>query len=267
MTFEKFADRLAEAVSEILNDAPVMIKSDEEYRVRGITFNPARLYIDMIKSDGKMSIEDIALNITAEAIEKNGYFKKYREVRQHNFPRIVNSSIGEKLIKNGLAAVKMLDFIIVFAIKDGNDEELITDTKMRLWGITARQVFNDCIITAEKTDPVILKKVQGSCFYMLTNREQCFGASAMLYGLTLHEFAREYGNCYIVPVSKDGVILVPEGNLILRDISPEAVEKQLKEGNKKLPAEDRISDYLYYYDRDAYTMKIVRYAKEASYAA
>lgn len=257
MTFEKFAERLAEAVSEILNNAPVMIKSDTEYRVRGITFNPSRLYIDMIKSNGDMSIENIALNITTEAREQSCYFKKYRAIKDRIVPRIVNEKAGEVLIKSGIAAVRMLDFIIVFAVKNGNDEELVTDTKLRLWGVTARQIFNDCIVTAERNDPVVLKKVQGSCFYTLTNKEQSFGASTMLYGLTLHDFAEKYGNFYIIPVSKDGVILVSEGSLILRNVDIDALIKQLKECNRALPMEDRLSDNLYYYDKGRCSLKII----------
>ena len=264
MTFEKFADRLAETVSEILSNAPVMIKSDTEYRVRGITFNPSSLYIDMIKDD--MSIENIALNITTEAREKSWYFKKYREIKDHIVPRIVNGKAGEVLIKSGIAAVRMLDFIIVFAVKNGNDEELVTNTKLRLWGVTARQIFNDCVVTAERNDPVVLKKVQGSCFYTLTNKEQSFGASTMLYGLTLHDFAEKYGNFYIIPVSKDGVILVPEGNLILKNVDINTLIKQLKEDNRDLSMGDRLSDSLYYYDKGRYSLKIIG-AKRNHYAA
>ncbi|MBR5421630.1 MAG: hypothetical protein IK115_10810 [Lachnospiraceae bacterium] len=83
--------------------------------------------------------------------------------------------------------------------------------------------------------------------YVLSNRTRYFGAAALLYPGVLRDFAEQLGrDLYILPSSVHEVILLPDDGLE----EPGRLNEMVREVNAtQVPAEEILSDRVYYYDR------------------
>lgn len=200
--------------------------------------------------------------------------------------KLVNFGLNEKQLEN-VPHFRFLDLAIVFYYKislgteRGNASILINDAHIGSWnidrdelrkvafdnslklnppvmssmysvirGIVMEQLEGDDEEKEERADKIVGTMTDDRCpLYVLTNREKYFGAACMLYPDTLRDFADECGNDLIIlPSSVHELIIlaatpdfdVSSLKMMVTDINDTQVER-----------EERLSDQVYYYDRQA----------------
>lgn len=169
-----------------------------------------------------------------------------------------------------------LAIVFIFVLKEAGipgGVAVITSELTGLWGISAEELFAQ----ARQSAPVLLEPVVtniremiGDCpeeleevldesagsvdMYILTNRNQTYGASALFYPGLL-EKVTEYlgGGFYILPSSVHEVILIPEAAG-----EPDALRRMVREVNRcEVPEDMILSDNVYYYDPEEKQFRIV----------
>ena len=169
-----------------------------------------------------------------------------------------------------------LAIVFIFVLKEAGipgGVAVITSELTGLWGISAEELFAQ----ARQSAPVLLEPVVtniremiGDCpeeleeviddtagsvdMYILTNRNQTYGASALFYPGLL-EKVTEYlgGGFYILPSSVHEVILIPEAAG-----EPGALRRMVQEVNRcEVPEDMILSDNVYYYDPEEKQFRIV----------
>ena len=169
-----------------------------------------------------------------------------------------------------------LAIVFIFVLKEAGipgGVAVITSELTGLWGISAEELFAQ----ARQSAPVLLEPVVtniremiGDCpeeleeviddtagsvdMYILTNRNQTYGASALFYPGLL-EKVTEYlgGGFYILPSSVHEVILIPEAAG-----EPDALRRMVREVNRcEVPEDMILSDNVYYYDPGEKQFRIV----------
>lgn len=138
---------------------------------------------------------------------------------------------------------------------------MITNRQVKEWGITV----NDLVLAAQQNTPRLFpakiidmeEMLAGmrsfiSCpsaipMYILTNEQEVNGASALLYGDVLKDFANKKGtDMYILPSSIHEVILLPSDRIN----DPTKLLSMVHDANTTVVSiGDVLSDSVYYYDR------------------
>ena len=169
-----------------------------------------------------------------------------------------------------------LAVVFIFVLKEAGitgGVAVITSELSGLWGISAEELFAQ----ARQSAPVLLEPVVsnirnmiGDCpeeveeiiddpenavdMYILTNKSQTYGASALFYPGLLEKIT-DYlgGGFYILPSSVHEVILIPEAAG-----EPDALRRMVQEVNRcEVPEDMILSDNVYYYDPEEKQFRIV----------
>ena len=169
-----------------------------------------------------------------------------------------------------------LAVVFIFVLKEAGitgGVAVITSELSGLWGISAEELF----VQARQSAPVLLEPVVsnirnmiGDCpeeveeiiddpenavdMYILTNKSQTYGASALFYPGLLEKIT-DYlgGGFYILPSSVHEVILIPEAAG-----EPDALRRMVQEVNRcEVPEDMILSDNVYYYDPEEKQFRIV----------
>ena len=169
-----------------------------------------------------------------------------------------------------------LAVVFIFVLKEAGitgGVAVITSELSELWGISAEELFAQ----ARQSAPVLLEPVVsnirnmiGDCpeeveeiiddpenavdMYILTNKSQTYGASALFYPGLLEKIT-DYlgGGFYILPSSVHEVILIPEAAG-----EPDALRRMVQEVNRcEVPEDMILSDNVYYYDPEEKQFRIV----------
>ena len=169
-----------------------------------------------------------------------------------------------------------LAVVFIFVLKEAGitgGVAVITSELSGLWGISAEELCAQ----ARQSAPVLLEPVVsnirnmiGDCpeeveeiiddpenavdMYILTNKSQTYGASALFYPGLLEKIT-DYlgGGFYILPSSVHEVILIPEAAG-----EPDALRRMVQEVNRcEVPEDMILSDNVYYYDPEEKQFRIV----------
>ncbi len=169
-----------------------------------------------------------------------------------------------------------LAVVFIFVLKEAGitgGVAVITSELSGLWGISAEELFAQ----ARQSAPVLLEPVVsnirnmiGDCpeeveeiiddpenavdMYILTNKSQTYGASALFYPGLLEKIT-DYlgGGFYILPSSVHEVILIPEAAG-----EPDALRRMVQEVNRcEVPEDMILSDNVYYYNPEEKQFRIV----------
>lgn len=99
----------------------------------------------------------------------------------------------------------------------------------------------------EMEDIVETEALPSVALYVLTNSRGINGAACMLYPHVLKEFAESLGeDLIILPSSIHEVLLTPSSV----SLPPEELNEMVQAINQSdVPAEDRLSDHIYYFSR------------------
>ena len=207
------------------------------------------------------------------------YFKDYERVKERIIFKVVNYDLNRELLEH-IPYVGWNDLAIVFChVCDehsaGYATILIRNEHLEMWGVTKDELYK----TALDNTPGLMKDVLstienvltelGGAFitqdfdditefadnmYVLSNKRRIFGAATMLYSEHLKLLANKHNSgLYILPSSIHEVIILPEDAIddtrYMKDMIYEVNETQVS-------PEERLSDNLYYYDREKEEIRI-----------
>lgn len=191
--------------------------------------------------------------------------QEFENVRGKIIYRLVNYEKNKELLED-CPHRRLHDLAVTFRWvahidDDGVSTSLITNRQVKEWGITV----NDLVLAAQQNTPrlfpakiidmeeMLAGKVSFILYpsaipmYILTNEQEINGASALLYGDVLKDFADKKGtDMYILPSSIHEVILLPSDRIN----DPTKLLSMVHDANTTVVSiGDVLSDSVYYYDR------------------
>ena len=284
MNYEDFCIKVKDAASELFEDDAVAVITDVTKNngliLKGLTIRHA---------DSRIS-PTIYLEAFYEMYESGIPFgeimnrlyrceSQYRETDIHaedylDFDRIkdrliykvINYDMNSELLKS-VPHVGWNDLAIVFCCvleggPGGYATVLVRNSHLKMWDIDQDELYDlarentprimsDEIKSIDEIVPYAFAEVCPDItpeMYVLSNEHRVYGATSMLYSEHLKEVAENHsGGIYILPSSVHEVILMPEEYAC----EEEYMRAMIREINStEVDLEDRLSDNLYYYDRD-----------------
>lgn len=215
-------------------------------------------------------IEDI-LNLYQEVKLKESWneeqIHRFKNIEGKIIYRLINAEANKKLLSE-IPYVPYLNLAIVFYVmleinEYGTACMLIRKEHLEMWNVSANDVYEKAKDNTWKLLPCEFhtmcemmeeyKKEEihtgMEILYVLTNRFRSFGAATILYEGCLEMIADFLeDNFYVLPSSIHEVIVISETN------SPwgsAGLSDMVREINRtQVDAEDVLSDYVYYYDRE-----------------
>ena len=139
----------------------------------------------------------------------------------------------------------------------------IRNSHLNLWGITYDRLWKNLMENSTKTAEVKIKTMPDFLgedyindfevlqnIIIVSNKEQNYGAGAVLYPGVLEKISDKYGkNLYVLPASVHEVLVLPEQGEENEAEMLEAIVRQVNAG--VLSKEDFLSDKIYYYEKTA----------------
>lgn len=139
----------------------------------------------------------------------------------------------------------------------------IRNSHLDLWGITYDRLWKNLMENSTKTAEVKIKTMPDFLgedyindfdvlqnIIIVSNKEQNYGAGAVLYPGVLEKISDKYGkNLYVLPASVHEVLVLPEQGVEDEAEMLEAIVRQVNAG--VLNKEDFLSDKIYYYEKTA----------------
>lgn len=236
-------------------------------------------FYEMLK-DGSTSLDHIVQNILKEYIDKKphgkvdiDFFTNYENVKHRIIYRLVNREKNKELLAD-IPHEEFLDLAICFYYNYENPEIgkgaiLIHNSHLDMWNVSCQELRRLANFNTPKLMPADLCSMNEALasmnealalgegdledtsrfMYVLSNKEHCMGAAAILYPGILREAARRLrGNFYILPSSIHETILVKDngrcGSKALNEMITDINGSQLRE-------EEVLSDHAYFYDAAA----------------
>lgn len=217
-------------------------------------------------------LENIIRNIRADydkkvqmAAVKIPNLQEFENIRGRIIYRLVNYEKNKEILED-CPHIRLYDLAVTFRwvarIDDvGVSTSLITNKQVKEWGVSV----NDLVLTARQNTPRLFpaqiidmeEMLAGMVsfilypsaipMYILTNKQELNGASALLYGDILKDFANKKGaDMYILPSSIHEVIMIPADRID----DPKKLSSMVHEANTTVVSTgDVLSDSVYYYDR------------------
>ncbi|MBO4899795.1 MAG: hypothetical protein J5509_05860 [Lachnospiraceae bacterium] len=189
-------------------------------------------------------------------------YTDFESIKDRIIYKIVNFDMNRGLLEH-VPHVEWNDLAIVFCCvlqggENGYATVLVRNEHLKMWDIDQDELYD---LARENTPRIMsdeLKTIdevlpnmflpEAPDMYILSNEHRVFGATCMLYSEHLKEVADSHlSGIYILPSSIHEVILMPEECAC----EEEYMRAMIREINStEVDLEDRLSDNLYYYDRD-----------------
>lgn len=217
-------------------------------------------------------LENVIRNIRADydkkvqmAAVKIPNLQEFENIRGRVIYRLVNYEKNKEILED-CPHIRLYDLAVTFRwvarIDDvGVSTSLITNKQVKEWGVSV----NDLVLAARQNTPRLFpaqiidmeEMLAGMVsfilypsaipMYILTNEQELNGASALLYGDILKDFANKKGaDMYILPSSIHEVIMIPADRID----DPKKLSSMVHESNTTVVSTgDVLSDSVYYYDR------------------
>lgn len=242
-------------------------------RERGQDVSPI-LYLDdyYIHYQNGELLENVIRNIRADydkkvqmAAVKIPNLQEFENICGRVIYRLVNYEKNKEILED-CPHIRLYDLAVTFRwvarIDDvGVSTSLITNKQVKEWGVSV----NDLVLAARQNTPRLFpaqiidmeEMLAGMVsfilypstipMYILTNKQELNGASALLYGDILKDFANKKGaDMYILPSSIHEVIMVPADRIN----DPTKLLSIVHDANTTVVSiGDVLSDSVYYYDR------------------
>lgn len=213
----------------------------------------------------------------------------YQAVKDRIRIRLLNASVNHKYLSE-LPHIPYLDLAVVFYIILGQYDEsnktmIITRDILDMWKKTTEDVYADAIrnMKKEAVPPKPMHEVMMEIYqnthadgkpdfiefmmmrdkmeeenglYLLTNKDNFFGASRMLETDTLQQFSKKLGcSLYLLPSSVHEIMILPDNE----QLEPEEIGDIVKKINlTEVDIKDRLSNSIYLFDKNTYSTRIVR---------
>lgn len=214
-------------------------------------------------------LENVIRNIRADydkkvqmAAVKIPNLQEFENIRGRVIYRLVNYEKNKEILED-CPHIRLYDLAVTFRwvarIDDaGVSTSLITNKQVKEWGVSV----NDLVLAARQNTPRLFpaqiidmeEMLAGMVsfilypsaipMYILTNEQELNGASALLYGDILKDFANKKGaDMYILPSSIHEVIMIPADRID----DPKKLSSMVHEANTTVVSTgDVLSDSVYY---------------------
>lgn len=257
----------------------LMIKDYTSAQLVSPTFYVEPLY--EVYRDEEEDIDTIADMIVTkyfEEVENNGVLEglndlcglKWEAVKDRVTMQVVSYEKNKEILRD-MPHIPFLDCVIVFSILvDQKDEHIrsirITNSLAHNWNVELVDIFEASKINTPQLYPIVFKKLSEVIFemmavkgfetaiklpeedlYVLSNKSNINGFTVIAYDGALDRASKVLqDNYYIIPSSIHEAILVPESY----GLSEEELRQMVADVNETVVAEeDRLSDEVYFYDR------------------
>ncbi len=210
------------------------------------------------------TLENIADQIASALFSMPGFtldtalFKDPAFLRDSVYLRLYGCAQNRENLKNWLYRA-FLDMVVSYVIRIdnpvlGSGSIKLTQTMAKEAGMDEAELYDIALANTEERlgeslrtlDEVLNHEPSSREVYYLSNRENLFGASALLYSKELQKMAdQKEGNLFILPSSVHEVILLPEkGNSL-------AFLKQMVQtvNDTEVQDEEVLTNSIYLYDR------------------
>lgn len=201
-------------------------------------------------------------------------YRNFKIMRNRIMYKVINFDKNKSLLKK-IPHRKYLNLVIVYyCLAMENDGScatwMITNDFLKIWDIDEEILFEAATENTASFMPVIIKSmpeilkelmpetymdefpymsediIDGRpMMYVATNKQKLFGAGVILYPEVLIDFARQYGNFYMLPSSIHEVIFIPDDGVVnfdeLRDMVHEVNCTQVQ-------MQEFLSDDVYFYN-------------------
>lgn len=206
---------------------------------------------------------------------------EWENVRECIYAKLVNAGMNEESL-TGMPHRMFLDLAVIYCVKvnglaDGGSGFIqIQDQHMEMWGqnegslyhmacenmrAMGKPVLEDmnrllALNLPKELRPFIIEdQVTNGKIYVLTNKDQLFGAAELLDSGTLKEIGDKLGDDFVIlPSSVHESIIVKADSKIPNRNYADIVREINRE---QVLMEERLSDHVYLYEREKGTLKIV----------
>ena len=286
MNFKEFTEEIKIALKEKLNRDDICIYSETALKnnhtlLPGLLIEaagsnimytiPLKEYYEELKEG--VSIQKIAAemahfyqSIDSYEIAQLGNFDQLREKVIY---RIVNREKNQVFLRS-VPYMPYLDLAITFHVLIDNNASgcaalTISNRHLKYWGIDSSELYPLAHANTKRLFPSVINPFVDlirfpeinsenepfrsflSSLKVLSNRDQSYGASCILYDNVLADLGKELQhNFYLLPYTVDEFLILPENRKYPREFLMEIVESVLNDAAEK---EQFLSSHPYYYDR------------------
>lgn len=244
-------------IDSIPEQSDTVAQSLEKYNIHYQNGELLENVIKKIRDDYNEKVQMAAVKIPN--------LQEFENVRGKIIYRLVNYEKNKELLED-CPHRRLYDLAVTFRWvahidNDGVSTSLITNRQVKEWGVSV----NDLVLAAQQNTPRLFpakivdieEMLAGKMsfilylstipMYILTNEQEVNGASALLYGDVLKDFANKKGtDMYILPSSIHEVILLPSDRIN----DPTKLLSMVHDANTTVVSiGDVLSDSVYYYDR------------------
>lgn len=192
--------------------------------------------------------------------------------------RLVNTALNKQAL-GMVPSIPFHDLSITFYLNLDSKEKLttgVTNNLLAEWGIGIDKLFWDALANMQEKSPVEvqsifavmedimgysdddmarnIKNVGAPTFYVLTNKDKCMGAAAILYPGVLESCAETMGgDYYLLPSSIHEFLLAPASG-----IGPDELRTLIRDINQTVvPLNEVLADHAYLYSVEEKKITIV----------
>ena len=196
----------------------------------------------------------------AEEFQAEEYLD-FEKVKTHLACKLISYEKNERLLKE-VPYQRFLNLAVVayYKVEDekiGNATILVRKSHCKTWGVTEAEVMDQARENTQRILPVKFVEIgeileecgyeaeKGMRMYVLTNEENYFGASAMIFDSVLEKIGELLGDDFwILPSSIHECIIVPLDCAMPADSMRELVQEV---NQTRVAPQDYLSDDIYYY--------------------
>ncbi len=206
-------------------------------------------------------------------------FTDYEFAKNKIMYKLINTQQNRELLKK-VPNIPYLDLSIVFYLYFGADDNeqytaMVYNTHKEIWGVDSEIIYHHAMANTQNAFPASIRSLQQIMqefaqlanledfsdnkileppIYVLSNTKRVNGAGVLLYANILEGFSEKRGcDLIILPSSTHEVLLIPADN----DVDFQELQAMVKDINiTEVPAEDRLSDHVYLYERNTNTIYI-----------
>ena len=235
---------------------------------------------EIVQGDTEILLQKQSAQAALEALAKQWAVsvgelpKSWEAIKSRIRIRLVNYAWNKKALEN-IPHRRYLDLAAVFALEVSESDHCKIALTIRRgylleWGITEEYLWEAAQENLKEEEYTvrllsrILKEITGEKLdqsendleaYILTNKEECYGAAGIFRKDVLESFARETGSSfYILPGTLHELILLPDRYLVKAGELKEMVREI---NHTKVKPTERLSGSVYYYDRERGEVRMV----------
>ena len=228
------------------------------------TFDFIDLYTEYKRTGNVQDVVDILMNGEIE-----------KRLNRYSFLKDINSA-KEYVLNNSIVGLENSNFntnnkccrlnndynvMEVIKIEFDNEYAYISDNMLAQLGIEQADLFEIALANTRLKYPIKIEGDMNHSTFCISNGNKKCGASVLLYKDVLSDIERKIGSFYILPISKEE-ILVANNNT---GLTPDILEDILYDSNREISDEECLSNSIYRFDNNKISLSKSDSTKEREY--